>query len=196
MFSGLETFSYDFFTEFASHQPSGIEGFSQGEYILVTIHKLVNINSDEVLKNLTKLLSSYPRDVVFILHPRCQERLKELGLLTTTGVKFYPAFSYGKMISAMKGCAFIITDSGGLQREASYLKKRCLVRRETLGWSGLISAGINRLVGRDLDSINEGLLWAEKKLKEGEYDNFEDFIREDSCGFALNKLVDIFGYPK
>jgi UDP-N-acetylglucosamine 2-epimerase len=96
------------------------------------------------------------------------------------------------MISAMKGSAFIITDSGGVQREATYLKKHCLVRRETLGWSSLVKAGIHHLIGREKDSISEGLRWAENVIQSNFFVATEEFTRDDACEFALQKLTDIF----
>jgi len=117
---------YDFFVDYANSLRNNIDPFINGEYVLVTLHKSVNLESDKLLINLVNVLEEYQRPSIFVMHPKCQERLKQLALLKSNKkINYVPSLSYKDMISAMKGCAFIITDSGGIQREAYYLKKRC-----------------------------------------------------------------------
>lgn len=182
---------YDFFVDFAQRQSCGIEPFSAGEYVLVTLHKSVNLQSDEILRNLVQTLSAYPRDVLFVHHPACRKRLVELGLHEMPGIVFSDSLPFGKMVSAIKGCAFIVTDSGGLQREAYYLGKRCLVRRDTLGWSGFVSAGIHRLIGTEPQGIVEGLKWVEATRDSGDYGFLDGFVRERAGEYILSTLTEI-----
>jgi UDP-GlcNAc3NAcA epimerase len=190
---------YDFFMEYAANQPYGLAPDYNEGYILVTLHKPTNLRSAETLQNLLQVLSDYPRKVVFAMHPRCQKRLVELGLHKTEGIKFLPALPYGKMISAIKGCSFLVTDSGGLQREAMYLGKRCLVRRDSLGWSNLVTSGINHLIGTDKPSIRAGLNWIEEVLLSGTGiapEKRNQFVRPGGWRYALGILQDLKNFRK
>jgi UDP-GlcNAc3NAcA epimerase len=184
--------SYDYFLNLAKSQYSGIDGMPADGYILITLHKPININSEETLKNLLTVLSVYNRKVAFILHPRTRQKIQEFDLYNSHNITFLDSLPYKKMVSAMKGAAFIITDSGGIQREATYLRKHCLVRRETLGWSSLITAGIHHLIGRDMNSISDGLEWAENAIKNVDFIHTEEFSRGGAGEYALQVLTDIF----
>jgi UDP-N-acetylglucosamine 2-epimerase len=169
----------------------------KGNYILLTLHKPSNIDSPTHIKNLISILSSYTRQTLFIVHPRTKKKLLELGISSNVeNVKFCDALTYKSMLSTLKGCSFAITDSGGLQREAYYLKKRCLVRRESVGWTNFIDANVHRLIGGELDGIKAGLEWAEKSLHE-DYPNIdEEFIRNDSWMYAFDTLVNLTHHSK
>lgn len=182
--------AYEFFINFANLLPKGIYGLEN--YILATLHKPVNINSDEILTNTIKYLSTAKRNVLFITHPRTKARLIELGLYESKNIKFLDSLSYSQLISAVKGAAFLYTDSGGLQRESYYLKKRCLVQRNSLGWSKFIDAGINRLVGYDKENMIESMEWIETQITKHSYPNLDyEFIRENAWKYALTTLVNL-----
>ncbi len=183
--------AYDFFMDLSKLQPIGIFDLPKNKYILFTLHKSVNINSDKILCNLITFLTKYKREVLFVAHPKTKKRIIDLGLNKINGIVIKDSLPYKKMISAIKGCAFIITDSGGLQREACYLGKRCLVRRDELGWSFLVNSGLNKLIGIDKQSLRKGAEWMESKLPQ-QYDNkkaINQFFRQNAWKYALNKIV-------
>lgn len=185
--------AYDFFMDYAKCKASGIYNLPMGEYILATLHKSVNFHSKDILCNLVECLAEYPKEVVFVAHPKTRKLIEELELTRAKGIIFLDALSYSEIISAIKGCAFIVTDSGGIQREACYLNKRCLVRRNSLGWSHLVDAGLNRLIGTSKQSIRSGLEWMETKLSQ-EYDNrqaIHEFVKEHAWKYAFDKLVEL-----
>jgi UDP-GlcNAc3NAcA epimerase len=171
----------------------GLDGFPLGEYILATLHKPENIFSEETLKNVLFTLRDQRRPVVFLPHPRTRKILEEKGLLDIKGVSYIQPLSYTRMLAAMKGCAYIVTDSGGLHKEAYYLKKRCLVRRDVGGWTALIDANIHRRIGRTLEDIKLGLDWIELAISKGEYSSLDndDLFKPNASFDALETLVKI-----
>lgn len=185
--------TFEFIEEYAKRLPAGIEPYPVGEYIIATLHKDDNISSDETLSNFVFALSSHNRPVIFITHPRTRKRLIELNLLNVHGVSFLNSLPYNKMLSALKGCAFVVTDSGGLHREAYYFRRRCLVRRDSGGWSKLIALGIHKRIGRKFEDIINGLEWIEAAIQEGEYhhNDDDDLIKRGSNEAMLQKIVDL-----
>lgn len=186
--------AFDFFSSVANSVASGIEEVASTDYVLLTIHKASNLRNPKILTELLIGLSSYKRQIIFVTHPKTNRFLKENSLDNFDNIRIISSLSYKQMVSALKGCSFVITDSGGLQREAYYLRKRCLVRRETLGWRMLVDAGINALIGENSDDVVRGLDWMEEKLRNNpEFEYIGDFIRPNSCQYALETLRSNFG---
>lgn len=191
---GIESayFTGDLAYEFVlkSSQSSNYDPPYRPGYVLVTIHKSENFMSDRTLTNLIHVLSEFHHPVLFITHPKTRKKLAELNLLTQN-ITFCESIPYRKMLATIKDCRFLITDSGGLQREAHYLNKRCLVLRKKPGWYCLIELGFNRVISKEIESIQDGLDWVENKLDQSSYPSTSSpFYRPNGCDFALNLLVD------
>jgi len=184
--------AYDFFLQQQSNLEMTKESpWNDTGYILITIHKPVNL-SKNVLSSLLDALNRQGRRSIFVMHPNCKRRLEEFGLMSQTHrVKFIDALPFRTMIAAMAGSAYIITDSGGIQREAYYLRKRCLLRRNSVGWSSFVDAGIHRLIGSDTTNIQAGLDWIEDAIANLKYEKVRGFIRKDAAAYALDKLVEL-----
>ncbi len=185
--------SAEFIQTISNQLKPGLDGFLLNEYILVTLHKPENIFSEETLRNILFTLSKQHRPVVFFPHPRTRQILEEKDLLNINGISYVQPLPYTKMLAAMKGCAFLVTDSGGLHKEAYYLRKRCLVRRDVGGWTALIDAGIHRRIGRTVEDIKLGLEWIELAIGQGEYPGLDndDLFRPNASFDALETLVKI-----
>lgn len=179
----------DFFLEYSAALPAGYGTYEVGEYVLASIHRQGNIE-DETLSNILIALNRHNRPAVFISHPRIKSRLKDLGLLQLPGVEVVDSMAHWEVISAMKGCAFLVTDSGGLIREAYHLRKRCLVRRTQAGWPLLIEAGINRRITKEIVDIEKGLKWAESVLTKY-VEPVNGIVREQASQFVLNTLINL-----
>lgn len=162
-----------------------LDGFQSGTYILASIHREENVRSDKILRNIIQSLNSFGRPVVFIAHPRVRERLKQLRLFELENIRYVNALPYKSMLSAIKGCAYIFTDSGAFQREAYYLRKRCIIRQDQPFWSALVNSGVHITVGTSPNSIFDGLKWAEKIILEGNYPVVGDL----GDGSAGNKIL-------
>lgn len=148
--------------------------YHAGEYILASIHREENVQSDEVLRNAFRSLNSQSRKVLFIAHPRIRSRLKELSLNQLSNIEYIKTLPYKDMLTAIKGCAFLFTDSGAFQRESYYLRKHCVIRQDAPFWSSLVDANIHKAVGRSSDEIMEGFRWVEQKIIEGDYPIVDD----------------------
>jgi len=159
------------------------------DFILVTIHRSDNLDR-RTLENISIVLEHYHRDTIFVCHPRTRKKLEEYKLLNVKNFLYFPPLSYSKILSAIKQCAFLLTDSGGLIREAYYLNKRSLIRRDLGGWPELVNANINARIGRSQDSIIEKLDWIERQL-EKEYIPINDIANPDGYNIALSKIVEV-----
>ncbi len=154
--------------------PSSLAGYAPGEYILSSLHREENLRSDRIVHNVLEILNECSKRVIFIAHPRTRLKLRQLGLNSLDNIDFLDALSYKQMLSAIKGCAFIVTDSGAFQREAYYFGKRCLIRQDRPFWSSLVHAGVHRSVGKSKDSILAGIKWMEKVLVSERYPTVDD----------------------
>lgn len=148
--------AYDFTMESAHTLSPGVSGIAQEGYVLVTIHRPENLER-EVLQDIVTALSEMSREVVFLCHPRTKRRLQELDLYASQAVQYLDPLSYLSTLAAIKGCAFLLTDAGGIVREASHLGKRCVVRRNGGAWPELMERGFNVRVGTSLAELREGL---------------------------------------
>lgn len=127
------------------------------DFYLVTLHRAENTDVEENLKKLVSTLLSLKLKVVFPVHPRTRKRLSRLGLLTSLlsaeNLAILEPVSYLDMLILEKNARFILTDSGGVQKEAFYLKTPCLTLRNETEWVETLKSGSNRLVGLDMDKI-------------------------------------------
>ncbi len=124
-------------------------GVERGGYLLATAHRSGNVDDPVRLRALVDLLRSLPAPVVLPLHPRTRARLEEarLGL---DGVLVAPPLGYLEFTALLLGARRVLTDSGGVQKEAYLAGVPCLTLRATTEWRETVEAGWNVLV--DLDA--------------------------------------------
>jgi UDP-N-acetylglucosamine 2-epimerase (non-hydrolysing) len=134
----------------AHHLPQVTKG--SGDYALVTLHRPSNVDTRESLTAIAEFLGEIASRVrvVFPAHPRTKARLEEFGLLRDVqGVSLLPPQGYLENLGLMSGARFVMTDSGGIQEETSYLGVPCLTLRENTERPSTLSHGTNTLIGRD-----------------------------------------------
>lgn len=126
-------------------------GLSPLSYGVVTLHRPVNVDQRENLTSavaqLVRLVSDLP--LVFPLHPRTKARLESFGLMATlvdAGVRLLEPLGYIEFMSLVAGARLVVTDSGGIQEETSYLGVPCLTARESTERPITLSLGSNRLI--------------------------------------------------
>jgi UDP-GlcNAc3NAcA epimerase len=128
-------------------------GLERGAYLLVTAHRAGNVDDDVALSKLVELLEELPLPAVFPLHPRTRARLEATGALArlaaADGLELVPPVGYLDFIQLLGAAAAVLTDSGGVQKEAYLLRVPCLTLRETTEWVETVELGWNRLVGVD-----------------------------------------------
>ncbi|WP_337996669.1 non-hydrolyzing UDP-N-acetylglucosamine 2-epimerase [Oleispirillum naphthae] len=129
-------------------------GLARGEYAVVTLHRPVNVDAAPALARIVERLEALAADLplAFPVHPRTRGRLHEAGLwdrLERTGMRLLDPLGYVDFMNLVEACGAVLTDSGGVQEETSYLGVPCLTLRETTERPVTVTLGGNRLIGED-----------------------------------------------
>jgi len=154
-------------------------------YVLLTVHRQENLQHRERLRELTSALEALSQEVEILcpMHPRTAHRLAELGLHWP--VRQLPPLPYQEMMSAIKGSEMVLTDSGGLQKEAFYLQKFCITLRRETEWTELESLGVNAICGTDSGLIQSAF----RKMKDSIFPTLENPYGDgDAAGKILHVL--------
>ncbi|TAK44757.1 MAG: UDP-N-acetylglucosamine 2-epimerase (non-hydrolyzing) [Saprospiraceae bacterium] len=136
-------------------------GLKMGGYLLATIHRAYNTDEPDTLKAIFSVLTSIDEPVVFPIHPRTRQKLQDSGLLThaaTQGnLQLIDPVSYLDMLILEQNARLILTDSGGVQKEAYFFAVPCLTLRRETEWVETVQSGWNILVGIEPERILAGL---------------------------------------
>ena len=126
-------------------------------YALVTVHRVENTDNKERLQSILQALHRVAQEgllVVFPVHPRTRKVIQDLSIdLSSFGFKLIEPVSYLDMLVLEKNARVILTDSGGVQKEAFFFRVPCVTLREETEWVETVEAGWNRLVGCDPEKI-------------------------------------------
>ncbi|MBA7672242.1 UDP-2,3-diacetamido-2,3-dideoxy-D-glucuronate 2-epimerase [subsurface metagenome] len=126
-------------------------------YCLATIHRAENTDNSERLKRIFDALNSLAKDdnkIIVPLHPRTLKRMKEIKMeKLNPNLCIIEPVSYLDVLLLEKDAQLILTDSGGVQKEAFFLEVPCLTLREETEWVETVESGWNRLVGTDPQRI-------------------------------------------
>jgi UDP-N-acetylglucosamine 2-epimerase len=124
-----------------------------GGYLAVTAHRAGNVDRPERLEALVTLLEALPGPVVLPLHPRTRERLQATGLMQRLdAIRVVPPLGYLDFLKLARHARAVLTDSGGVQKEAYLLGVPCVTLRDTTEWVETVEAGWNTLVDLDRDA--------------------------------------------
>jgi UDP-GlcNAc3NAcA epimerase len=124
-----------------------------GAYLVATAHRAGNVDDPERLARLVDLLTALPRPVVFPVHPRTRARLVDAGLTNRLeGVRLVAPLGYLDFLKLARNARAVLTDSGGVQKEAYLLGVPCVTLRDTTEWVETVEAGWNVLVDLDRDA--------------------------------------------
>jgi UDP-GlcNAc3NAcA epimerase len=149
-----------FYSEF-SKEPVFVNEIAGKQFALCTIHRAENTDDKDKLNAILHGLSSISEEmqVVVPVHPRTFKKLKEFGLNSENDkIHFVDPVGYLEMIWLLQNCELVLTDSGGLQKEAYFFKKPCVTLREETEWVELVSTGFNILAGPNADKMYEAFL--------------------------------------
>lgn len=141
------------FDRLVNKSPLITKWFGINRYVVCTIHRQESTNNLENLKSIFAALEIINETipVVIPIHPRTASILKEYNI--ESSCRLIDPVSYLEMINLVKYSSMVLTDSGGLQKEAYFLKKHCVVLREETEWNELIQAGYNAISGYSIDDI-------------------------------------------
>lgn len=124
-------------------------------FVLATIHRAENTDVPERLEGIIRALNEVNREkkVICPLHPRTKNLLRTLAIQPTFTV--IDPVGYFDMIELLKGASLVMTDSGGLQKEAYFFQNPCITMRDETEWTELVTNGYNVTVGADAEWILE-----------------------------------------
>ena len=125
------------------------------KFVLATIHRQENTDSPETLRNIITGLNEINRQIPVLvpIHPRTRSILTQLNIVPE--FKMIDPLGYFDMIVLLKNCKLVITDSGGVQKEAFFFGKHCITLREQTEWVELVENGYNILVGSNVLKLKD-----------------------------------------
>ena len=137
-------------------------GVEAGEYLLATAHRAGTVDDPTRLRALVELLATMPHPVVLPLHPRTHARLEAAGLLAgfrapESRVRLAPPLGYLEFTALLLHARAVLTDSGGVQKEAYLAEVPCVTLRDSTEWVETVEAGWNVLVDLDAEAARAAL---------------------------------------
>jgi UDP-N-acetylglucosamine 2-epimerase (non-hydrolysing)/UDP-GlcNAc3NAcA epimerase len=169
--------------------PLRSRGLEPGSYLLLTAHRAGNVDDPARLQSLLRLIEALPAPVLFPIHPRTRQRLLAAGLWerlrATPGVQVSEPLGYREFTALMCQARAVLTDSGGLQKEAYLARVPCLTLRASTEWVETVESGWNTLV--DLDA--GAALRALERTPPGEHPElYGDGHAAERCVEAIGRL--------
>lgn len=122
-------------------------------YLLCTVHRSENADNPERLTSILTALERLAEPVAFPIHPRTRKAIASCGWRAPRNVVLIDPLGYEQMITLADSARMILTDSGGLQKEAYWLGVPCVTLRDETEWQETVDAGWNLLVGSNSDAI-------------------------------------------
>jgi UDP-GlcNAc3NAcA epimerase len=130
---------------------------TEESFLLCTIHRAENTNDPVRLKEICKGLSESGEQIVLPLHPRTQKFIADYGIQLGSNVRVIEPVGYLDMVRLESACKKIVTDSGGVQKEAFFLAKPCITMRDETEWVETVQNGWNVIVGADSEKIKDAI---------------------------------------
>jgi len=136
--------------------PAGVHGI-KGSYLVATMHRAETVDHPARLTRALELFGSMPLPVVLPLHPRTAAAMERFDLAWPHTVTIVEPVGYREMMSLVAGAEAVLTDSGGLQKEATLLGTRCLTLRPETEWPETLANGWNAVVDLDIEAASNAL---------------------------------------
>jgi UDP-GlcNAc3NAcA epimerase len=124
-------------------------GVEPGAYAVLTVHRAATADDPAAVRRILEAVSRLPFPVVFPVHPRTAAQLPSELAEKAKNVRFSAPVSYRSMVTLVASARLVLTDSGGLQKEAAALRVPCVTLRENTEWMETVRSGWNRLAGTD-----------------------------------------------
>ena len=128
----------------------------EGDFVLSTIHRAENTDDEKRLRDIFDALNEIAKTktIILPLHPRTKKIIQNLNL-SADNIMIIEPVGYLQMVWLLQNCSLVMTDSGGLQKEAFFFKKPCITLRDETEWVELVQNGFNQIVGADREKILE-----------------------------------------
>lgn len=144
-----------FYRQFSVEKSSIIKDLTlqENEFVLATIHRQENTDDPEKLRQIFKALDEIHehKKVILPLHPRTKKWLDHYNIKTK--IQLISPIGYLDMLALLHYCNLVITDSGGLQKEAFFNEKCCIIARDETEWMELVTHGFAKITGSDTQKI-------------------------------------------
>ena len=178
--------SVSFYGQLSASRSKIIERLSLGQktFVLATIHRQENTDNPENLRSIIEGFNEISESTLVVLpmHPRTKILLEKYSI-TFKGLAIDPV-GYFDMLQLLKNCLLVITDSGGLQKEAYFNNKPCLVAREETEWIELVSEGYASIVGSDsVKMLKEYKRFTKEKL------DFKTGLYGENVGVSIYESI-------
>jgi len=192
---------YDVFLKFKDKADSSniLErlGLSDKEYGLLTLHRAENVDNPIRLRSIVKGIQEAKTKIIFPIHPRTANRLREFNIpLNQSKIKSIEPVGYIDMLKLLKHAKLVLTDSGGLQKEAFWSQTPCIALRDSTEWVETVEAGVNQIVGADPNKIAQAI----KEVKEKYGEIKEKFTKttnpfgDEQAARRIVKAIESFTY--
>lgn len=153
------------------------------EFYLSTLHRPYNVDVPQQLKEIINALSTLDKKVILAAHPRLRQKLHSFNIIPGKNIQLTPPLGYLEFITLEKNAAKVITDSGGVQKEAFFLETPCVTLRPETEWTETTINGANVLVKeRSTKAIRQEVL---------KQNNPEFSQKPYGDGHASEKIIDI-----
>lgn len=170
----------------AEQHPCRLDISLPQEFALVTVHRAENTDETDRLALLLTAFGRMKMPIVWPMHPRTRKVIEaheelETLLRTATNIQVIDSQGYAAMAALEQQAKIILTDSGGVQKEAYFHRTPCVTLREETEWTETVEAGWNRLVGSNVEQILQSVIFPPQP--QHDIDDYGD-------GHAANKIVD------
>jgi len=157
-------------------------------FALASLHREENTEDRDRLRRIFSAMAVSPVTVVLPLHPRTRNHLKQGQISVSSRVEILDPLPYFSMLGYLETCSFVITDSGGLQKEAYFFGKKCITVRDETEWIELIQCGANKVVGTKGSTIIDAFSWAMEPLSA-----VQEFYGKGNAGQLIIQQVAEYG---
>lgn len=139
-------------------KPNWFDELKLRSYALCTIHRAENTDDIKKLKGIFKGLSDSGKDIILPLHPRTLKKIEEHNITIASNINIVQPVGYLEMIWLEVNSDLVITDSGGVQKEAYFHNKFCITLRDETEWVELVENKVNVVVGSNAEAIKESII--------------------------------------
>jgi len=161
---------------------------AEKEYSLLTLHRAENVDDPAKLRSILRGIQETEVKILFPIHPRTRNRLEEQNLsLDESIIKIIEPVGYIEMLKLLRHAKIVLTDSGGVQKEAFWSKAPCITIRDRTEWTETVEMGVNILTGADAERIIQAVKYVEEK-----YDEMKNKFTENPFGDgkASQKIIE------
>lgn len=128
-------------------------GVQEKGYLLATVHRSENTDEPDRLRAILGAFNEVNEPILFPVHPRARKQIAASGFQVAPHVRLIEPLGYSEMVAAASSARMILTDSGGLQKEAYWLQVPCVTLREETEWVETVATGWNKVVGSNSAAI-------------------------------------------